>query len=269
MSAHKTTLIFAFMIMSASAFAQKADNNKAPAGPPAPAAAPGQPGAKPDDGKVDISDLENKYWAPKDTDFTVVQNRTYTKEKKIFVALSYGMPAADPYNAGGLYALTTNYFFTERHGIQLQYIEGDLEANSAVSDLRNFSTGVFPDHGKLHNYWSIGYNFVPFYSKMSFMGRKILYFDMAITPTLGQTKYDQILKNANASETALTYGIDVTQYYFFSRWFALRFDWKNQWYSQKVLKFEDTALTGQKEADSAGTKQIHDSLLLFGAQFFF
>ena len=37
--------------------------------------------------KVDISDLEQKYWAPKDTDFSVVQNRTYTKEKRFTFSL--------------------------------------------------------------------------------------------------------------------------------------------------------------------------------------
>ena len=29
--------------------------------------------------KVDISDLEQKYWAPKDVEFNVVQNRLYSK----------------------------------------------------------------------------------------------------------------------------------------------------------------------------------------------
>src|ERR1019366_2180289 len=87
---------------------------------------------------------------------------------------------------------------------------------------------------------SVGYNFGPFYSKMSFMGKKILYFDMAITPTVGFTKYDQILQNASASETAFTYGIDLTQYFFLSNWFAVRVDWKNQWYTQKVEEYHFT-----------------------------
>lgn len=259
MRAQKASLIIAFIVMSASAFAQKVDKKKV---------LPAQPADQVSDQKVDISDLENKYWAPKDTDFSVVQNRTYTKEKKFFFSLQYGVPTNDAYNTGALYGFTGNYFFTERQGVQLQYVQADYSASTAVSDLRNFSTGVFPDHGKMHDYWSAGYDFVPFYSKMSFLGKRILYFDMAITPTIGYTKYDQILKGANASETALTYGIDITQYYFLERWFALRFDWKNEWYTQQVEKYENTGSPVIPEASSAGSKNIHDSLLMFGVSFF-
>ncbi|MEO0335372.1 MAG: hypothetical protein AAF202_03205, partial [Pseudomonadota bacterium] len=41
--------------------------------------------------RVDISDLENKYWAPKDTDFKVVQNRLYTKEKRFSLSTGIGI----------------------------------------------------------------------------------------------------------------------------------------------------------------------------------
>jgi uncharacterized lipoprotein NlpE involved in copper resistance len=34
------------------------------------------------DDKVDVKDLEERYWTAKDTEFKVVQNRLYTKEKK-------------------------------------------------------------------------------------------------------------------------------------------------------------------------------------------
>src|SRR5665213_1189165 len=54
--------------------------------------------AKPADEKVDISDLENKYWAPKDTDFSVVQNRTYSKEHRWFFSAQYGIPVSDSYS---------------------------------------------------------------------------------------------------------------------------------------------------------------------------
>src|ERR1700731_3336923 len=56
-------------------------------------------GQKPDD-KVDISDLENKYWAPKDTDFSVVQNRTYTKAHRFALSALIGPIVNDPYSTG-------------------------------------------------------------------------------------------------------------------------------------------------------------------------
>jgi outer membrane beta-barrel protein len=238
------------------------------ANPPAPAAADAKAGAKPADEKVDISDLENKYWAPKDTDFSVVQNRTYTKEHRFFFSTEYGIPVSDTYSTGNLYSFTGNYFFSERHGIQVQYVRADEHPNSVVSDLANFGlSGVYPDHGRMKNYYSVGYDFVPFYSKMSVMGKKIIYFDMAITPTLGNTTYTQILKSGNSDQGAFTYGLDITQYYFFTNHLALRVDWKNQWYSQNVVHYQKDV--NGAEGSPVRTKNIHDSLLLFGMTFFY
>ena len=219
--------------------------------------------------KVDISDLENKYWAPKDTDFSVVQNRTYTKEKRKFFSLQYGIPTSDAYNDGSFLNFSGNYFFSERHGMQFSYIRANLTPNSAVSDLASFATGVYPDHGRMIDYWGVSYNFVPFYSKMSVMGKKIMYFDMAISPSLGMTKYKQVMLNSEGSGTALTYGFDITQYYFFSSHWAFRVDWKNQWYSQKVQKYKFTNVpVPTAEGEPVATKKIHDSLLLLGLTFF-
>ena len=52
--------------------------------------------------KLDLKKLEDKYWAAKDTDFSVVQNRTYTKEGRAFLSLSYGPLMNDPYSYGRL-----------------------------------------------------------------------------------------------------------------------------------------------------------------------
>lgn len=248
-----------------------------PAATPVPAAKPADAkpvdgkavGAKTGDEKVDISDLENKYWAPKDTDFSVVQNRTYTKEKRFFLSLQYGIPVNDQYSTGNLYGFTGNYFFSERHGIQVQYIRADEHPNQSVSDLAtNFSSGVYPDHGRKNSSISVGYNFVPFYSKMSVMGKKIMYFDMAITPTLGNTMYTQMKKSGNSDQNGLTYGVDITQFFFFTNYIAARVDWKNSWYTQKVVHFQGNS-GKYNEGDPALNRGIHDSSILLGLTFFY
>src|SRR5687768_17351365 len=87
------------VMMASSAFAQNkayqrkkpaADATAVPAAPGAPTVKKGDAGQpadaagvkKPESEKLDIQGLEEKYWAPKDTDFSVVQNRTYTKAKR-------------------------------------------------------------------------------------------------------------------------------------------------------------------------------------------
>src|SRR4051812_27159079 len=87
-----------------------------------PATAPGGQPPKKDD-KVDISDLENKYWAPKDTDFSVVQNRTYTKDKRFFGTLHFGRPVNDQWSSGNVFGVSGNYFWSERFGVQATWLK--------------------------------------------------------------------------------------------------------------------------------------------------
>jgi outer membrane beta-barrel protein len=226
-----------------------------------------QAAAKGKDDKVDISDLENKYWAPKDTDFSVVQNRTYTKEGRIFFAPQWGRPINDPYSEGNIFGATANYFLSERLGVQGTYFTSELSNNDASDDIARLGSGAIPDHGKMTGYYGLGLNIVPFYAKMSFWGRKIIYFDMAFTPTLGIQNYDQVRIDGNRNKSALTYGLDVTQFFFFTNYFAIRADLKNQFHTQEIVKARNTGTvsTGTKVKD----KMVHDTLFLLGLTFFY
>lgn len=269
------SIVFAIALSSTYANAQGKKGGKSAKPAPAPAAAPSAPEApaapvapKADD-KVDISDLENKYWAPKDTDFSVVQNRTYSKDGKILITPQWGGPINDAYSDGTITGATLNYFWSERMGVQATYLGADFKNNDATNDIGNLSatSGAAPDHGKLTGYYGLGFNLVPFYAKMSFWGKRIIYFDMAFTPTIGMTQYDQQMEGGNAGKSALTYGLDVTQYFFFNKWFAVRVDLKNQFYSQEVVKFRTSGgmTKGQKVTD----KNIQDTMFLLGATFYF
>jgi len=202
----------------------------------APADPNGAPPANTPSEKLDVSDLENKYWAPKDTDFSVVQNRTFTKEHKWFLSGQFGPDiTGGNYISGNYIGGSVNYFTSERYGWQATYLSGAMHSNAAVGDLAN--KGGYANYGIIQDYYGIGFNWVPFYSKMSFLGHKILYFDMAITPTLGVTDYNQQSLNLGPQgQSALTYGFDVTQYYFFTSHFAIRIDLKNQWWNEKIIQ---------------------------------
>jgi len=219
--------------------------------------------ANPD--KVDISDIENKYWAPKDTDFSVVQNRTYTKEKRYSLSAQVGPLTNDQYAEGVALAFTGNYFLSERYGVQLSFIGGDFSNREVVDNF--ISQGGRPNYGQINNTMAAGFSWVPFYAKMSVLGQKIIYFDMAFTPTLGATNYTQFVSTGNKEDTAPTLGLDITQYFFFSKNFAVRFDYRNIWFAEKVLQFQaDIGYpTGSKRKD----KITNVNFLLLGATFFF
>lgn len=220
-----------------------------------------------DTDKVDISDIENKYWAPKDTDFSVVQNRTYTKEGRFALALQGGLILNDNYSDGMTYGGTANYFFSERYGIEATYMVADLEDNDPTKQLVEFGGGVYPDFGRMTNYYGIGFNWVPFYAKMSMMGKKILYFDMAFTPAIGIMEYDQITQNSKIAKSAMAYGFDVTQYFFLSRNFSLRLDLRNRWFKEDVAKYYTSG--GLQEGQTFRNKSTYNMQLIFGLNYFF
>jgi outer membrane beta-barrel protein len=259
MKAQNTVKWFLMLTMtwgSLNAFAK----DKAASTPAKPTA---QSAVKPTDSpqveKLDVTDLENKYWAPKDTDFSVVQNRTYTKEHKFFISGEFGPDLNNSYSAGNHIAVTGNYFFNERSGIQVTYMKSSLHDNRALGDLA--SLGGKPDYGVPRGYYGIGYDWVPFYAKMSFLGRKIMYFDMAITPTIGMTQYDQMLYHGSTPQNAFTYGVDVTQYFFFNNHWAFRIDLKNQWYNEEIIKYQGGA--------SVRSQNDREMIALFGFTFYF
>ncbi|RME15565.1 MAG: outer membrane beta-barrel domain-containing protein [Bdellovibrio sp.] len=219
--------------------------------------------------KLDISDLEQKYWAPKDTDFSVVQNRSYTKAKKVAVSLLAGPIVNDAFNSGLNGSLSVGYYFSERQGVELIYNQGFLTDSLATTTFKEKLSGggVGPDYNRPSGYIGVAYNWVPFYAKMSFLGRKIIYFDMQFSPGIGVASYEHITdvdSNSQIEKTgksAVALSLDITQFFFFHKRFAIRVDLKNRWYNQDVLSYR----TGSK----ARSETENVTQILMGATFFF
>jgi outer membrane beta-barrel protein len=263
----KLLIVFTLVLFSISSFAQSNQYKKKESKPKVSVDIKGQ---KPEavvnkkSDKIDISGLEKKYWAPKDTDFSVVQNRTYTKEKKYAFTLQFGPMVNNPYSSGMDIAVTYNYFLSERNGIEVSYIHSDAKDNKTVDAFVNDAandSGIYPDHGKIKSHIAVGYNWVPFYAKVSLLNKKIIYFDMAFTPNIGITKYTQIIQAGNKDKTAVAFGFDVSQYFFIYKNFAIRADLRNRWYKEEVIKWSD----GTKLRDDT----TNSTIFLLGASFYF
>lgn len=188
-----------------------------------------------DSEKLNIQDLEQKYWAPKDTSFSVVQNRAYTKEKRFSFSLQYGPIINDAFSEGYNLGLKLNYFWNERSGVQVEYVSFNLDDNSTVKAFSNQYGGVRPNIGRLSSMWGIGYNWVPVYAKMSLLGERIIYFDMAFTPVIGMMNYNKTAKTGDHGDSSIAYGLDISQYFFLSKHIAVRADLQNRWWTEEVL----------------------------------
>jgi outer membrane beta-barrel protein len=259
--------IFAIALLvigSAPALAQQA-GSKAPVGA-APKSGPG--GDKSD--QLDVSGLEKKYWAAKDTDFSVVQNRTYSKVGRFALSPSYGFLINDPYSDGPTFGLSGQYFFTERYGIEVMATHTMSKDNTQTSAFQSRYQAI-PDHNKISDFAGVGFNWVPFYAKMSVLNSTIIYFDMAITPGFGVSRYEQQVLGGNVNQTAPTAFINVTQHYFLNKNFALRIDYENRWFNENVALYatDNIAAPGVAAGSTLRSDLNHTSLLLFGFDFFF
>jgi outer membrane beta-barrel protein len=217
--------------------------------------------------KVDLKKLEEKYWAAKDTDYNVVQNRTYNKANRPYVSLSYGPLLNDSYSTGRMSNIALGYFLSERWGVEFAYEKGDLKDNDGVTKYRD-QYGVQVDYNKFQTSKSLNAIFVPMYAKMSFMDRSILYFDMQFAFGVGQVDY-QIQRNIGAElKSGTSVNFDITQQLFFHNNFALRLDIKNKWSSQERQRYQLSG--GQTEADrKLSTFQAQDTSILLGLTFFY
>lgn len=221
--------------------------------------------------KLDLKKLEDKYWSAKDTDFNVVQNRTYSKAKKMFVSLSYGPLVNDAYSYGRMTNVAAGYYFSERWGLEAAYETGDVRFSDSTDIFIN-RNGFAPDFNQFKKYTSLNFIIVPFYAKMSFFDRKIMYFDMQFAAGVGQMTYEvQKVTGAigssaaNETKNSIGYNLDITQQLFFHENFAIRFDIKNKWSKQDKERY----YLGAGQERSLGSTTQQDTSMLLGLTVFF
>jgi outer membrane beta-barrel protein len=211
--------------------------------------------------RVDLKQLEETYWSAKDTDFNVVQNRTYSKAKRFFLSGTYGPLVNDPYSYARLMNLSLGYYTSERWGFEIANESGQLTNNQSTDVFIN-NNSFAPNFNRFQSYTSLNVIIVPFYAKMSFFDRKILYFDMQFAAGLGTLTYEQ-QRNSNAkpeTKSAVGFNFDITQQIFFSNNFAVRFDIKNKWSKQEQVSFQ----SGVKVKDLTN----QDTSMLLGLTYF-
>ncbi|MGH1468918.1 MAG: outer membrane beta-barrel domain-containing protein [Bdellovibrionales bacterium] len=190
--------------------------------------------------KVDVQNLEKRYWAPKDKKFKVVQNRTYTKTKKFSLTVMPSLMLNEEYSKGFGMDLAVGYYFNDRWGLELEYQSMSLDDNDLVDQIRTIGSGsgAWANHGKSTSYYGAGVRWMPFYAKMSFLGTKIVYFDLSLGLNAGIMEYEQQLRSdtAEPTQTSMTFGFDISQSFYMSKKLLLRVDYKHRFYSQEIIE---------------------------------
>ncbi|MES2964251.1 MAG: outer membrane beta-barrel domain-containing protein [Bdellovibrionota bacterium] len=213
------------------------------------------------DEKLDVTDLEKKYWAAKDDEFNVVQNRLYSKSNRFALTVNSGMYVGDPWSEGLTNNVELGYFPNERYGVSLAYSKTDSKDNEALQSLKQ-QLG-FANHNKMKGFTGAVFNWVPFYAKASVMNKSITYFDMSFSPGIGMVEYEQQLDDGNKVKSSPALTLDITQHFFVNKYVAVRVDYKNRWFNEEVLAYRLTSRTG------ATTNLNRTDLLMLGLTLYY
>ena len=216
--------------------------------------------------KLDVKALENKYWSAKDDDFSVVQNRAFSKAKRFYGTFHIGQAINDPYYTGSYMGLSGGYFFNETWGLEGNYMTTNFSNSRSFKDIVSLGGGPKVNEAKgkavLNALW------FPIYAKMSLFDKKIIHFDMGLSLGVGNYAYERkyyvgtfpagVEKSENGS--AFGYSVGITQQFYFNRLMAIKVDFVNSVSSQKQINYKTRA--------DEGTKSVNDTSLNIGLTVF-
>jgi outer membrane beta-barrel protein len=223
--------------------------------------------SEPQSDKLDLGNLEQKYWSAKDDDFTVVQNRTFTKNRKFFVSAMTGRLVNDGFLEGSPTSFSFGYYLNEKNGLSVDYTTFATQDNSVTKAFVS-RYGVAPAYNSPISTISLTYMWSPIYAKVSLLERKIMYLDMSIGVHVGTSSYKSMTADGGVKGSSSHYGIDISQLWFLNKNFALRFDVRNTWSTQKQYLFH-IASTEPENTRSLGTTRLQDNTWLLGINYFF
>ncbi len=193
------------------------------------------------DKKINTRKLVDDYWTPSEKKYSLIQQRYFVKTNRVFVSASAGVHINNPEHEGYLSQFSGGYFLSEKWGFEVQYTGSSLSGNSVIERLDSLSGGSSTlDRTKTLSYIGGAINYSPIYAKMSFLGYKILYYDLILSGQLGQTSYEQTVGSSVGSspkESAITFGLGITQMFYLNKHFSIKLDFSNRWYNADVLKY--------------------------------
>jgi outer membrane beta-barrel protein len=208
--------------------------------------------------KIDIQNLEKKYWSAKDDDFSVIQNRKYAKAKRFHLTMGFGSLINDPFATGYITSAQLGYYFNERWGVDLTYSQGDMRLNDSAKQFES-QYGVLPTFGYYRDSVIASANFVPLYAKMSWLDSSIIYFDMGVSLGVGTLTYDIQREEGSLTKTTPVVSAGIHQQIFFSEHWAVKVELLNKFSSQQQIRYESSNPNRDR-----GNKTINDTTLHIG-----
>lgn len=176
--------------------------------------------------KVDVNLVKEKYWATgEEKELGVVQNRTYSKEKRFSFGLLGGKTFGDPFLSIVSVGATVGYHFNEYFGAHLIWIKHIVSSSDALKTFESTRNATANTNEPKYYLGAEGTaSFL--YGKLSVLGKKIIYYDFYLAAGGGMT----------STETGkyATYSTGVGQRFFITNNVSFKIDYRLFGYREDI-----------------------------------
>ncbi len=186
--------------------------------------------------EVSVEKIKEKYWARgEESELGVVQNRTYSKERKLEASLIGGMITTDPFLTVKTVGASIGFHLSEYLSVHALGWKNYVSASSALDILR--SGGKEANTNPPRAYLGAEGLASVLYGKLSLMGQKIIYYDLHFSGGIGVTDTE--------NGRTLSPSVGIGQNIYINKRTSIRFDYRLLAYRETLLEKEITALLGQ------------------------
>ena len=210
--------------------------------------------------RVNVENIKQKYWARGDeNELGVVQNRLYSKDKKIEFGLFGGVVASDPFLSVKNLGALLGFHFSEYLAMNIFGYKDLADPSSALAllekPLSEGGLGTTANTNKPRWYLGGEFMFSPVYGKLSVLGKAIIHYDMHLLAGLGTT--------ATESGRNLTPHVGIGQQIYLTQRISIRLDYRLQIYNDTIVEKVQPSRIGQVN----GTRTNYSNTITLGVDF--
>lgn len=180
-------------------------------------------------------------WLDPEKKIYVVQNRKYTKAKRLELVMSGGFGTGQPYRNTWVFVPRLNYYFSESWGLSALGLFASNSENGNIAELKTISASSFPNVRDVKSFIGAGAVWVPFYAKINTFNR-IFYIDWHWEAGLASVSSQVDLNTSPAGSPRLQFDRNMGFYwgtgqkFFVSKNFAVRMDLLGLYYKASIAQ---------------------------------
>ncbi|MBU6376656.1 MAG: outer membrane beta-barrel domain-containing protein, partial [Bdellovibrionales bacterium] len=186
---------------------------------------------------LNIDSIKQKYWARGDeSELGVVQNRAYSKGKKLEVGLMSGVTFSDPFLTIQQVGVDAGWHLSESIGFHLLAWKSLVGSSSALRTFEQEKQAT-TNTNKPRDYVGAEMMGSLLYGKLSVLGKSIIYYDFHLLAGVGSM--------GTESGRYFSPSIGIGQRFYLTRTLSIRLDYRLQYFREAILEKQIVTKIGQ------------------------